>query len=75
MARTGTSSIIEMARKICKLVAVYGANDLTARTTSEFSAAVSALVAACAAFELLDDTPAEIDRNPPYGPEDTGATP
>jgi hypothetical protein len=31
-----------------------------------------ALVAACNAFTALDDTPAQIDRNPPYGPEDTG---
>lgn len=75
MARTGTSSVIALARKICKLVAVYGGNDLQARTTPEFAAAVTALVAACAAFELLDDTPAQIDRNPPYGPEDTGAAP
>jgi hypothetical protein len=73
MARTGSSSIIALTRKVCKLVAVYGASDLQSRTTPAFAAAVNALVAACTAFELLDDVPAEIDRNPPYGPEDTGA--
>lgn len=72
MARTGSSSIIALVRKICKLVAVFGATDLSARTTPEFAAAVLALVAACNAFTALDDQPAQIDRNPPYGPEDTG---
>jgi hypothetical protein len=73
MARTGSSSIIALVRKICKLVAVFGATDLAARTTPEFKAAVLALVEACNAFTALDDIPAQIDRNPPYGPEDTGA--
>ncbi len=72
MARTGSASIIALVRKICKLVAVYGATDLSAKTTPAFQAAVLALVAACNAFTALDDTPAQIDRNPPYGPEDTG---
>lgn len=75
MARTGTPSIIALVRKICYLVGRYGAANLSASTTPEFAAAVLALVAACNAFTALDETPAQIDRNPPYGPEDTGATP
>jgi hypothetical protein len=57
------------------LVGRYGAGNMAAETTPEFAAAVLALVAACNAFTALDDIPAQIDRNPPYGPEDTGATP
>lgn len=68
--RTGTSSVIHLARKICKLVAIYGAFDLAAKTTPEFKLAVDALMVACRAFDALDDHPAEIDNTPPYGPED-----
>lgn len=75
MARTGVPTIIKLVRTICRLVGQYGAADLGAKTTPEFAAATLALVAACNAFTALDDTPAQIDRNPPYGPEDTGATP
>jgi len=75
MARTGTPTIIKLTRTICRMVGQYGAGNLSASTTPEFAAAVLALVAACNAFTSLDDTPAQIDRNPPYGPEDTGATP
>jgi len=75
MARTGVPTIIALVRKICYLVGRYGAANLEASTTAEFAAAVLALVAACNAFTALDETPAQIDRNPPYGPEDTGATP
>jgi len=67
--RTGTPSIIRYARKICRLVNLYGANNLTARTTPEFAAAVTALVAACAAFEALDDLVGQIDNT---GPNFTG---
>ena len=69
-SRTGTSSIIHYSRRICKVAAVYGAYDLAARTSPEFQAAVNALMAACRAFEALDDKPAEIDNTAPYGPED-----
>jgi hypothetical protein len=72
MARTGVPSIIALVRKICYLVGRYGAAGLSTATTPEFATATMALVAACNAFTALDDTPAQIDRNPPYGPEDTG---
>lgn len=62
MARTGTPSIIRLVRKICVLVALYGANDLESRTTPAYAAAVVALVAACQAFEALDDFPGERDN-------------
>lgn len=69
-SKTGTPSIIKLARKICRLVARYGAADLEARTSVAFRAAIVALIAACAAFELADDWPAEVDNTPPAGPED-----
>jgi len=70
-SRTGTSSIISLSRHICRLVGIYGASDLAARTSTEFQAAVVALVAACTAFEALDDFPAQVDRTAPAGPEDS----
>ena len=69
-SRTGTPTIVRLARRICKLVQVFGASDLAARTTPEFAAAVEGLVAACMAFQALDDYPMEIDTPPPLGPED-----
>lgn len=68
--KTGTSSILRLVRKICRLVGTYGAADLTARTNADYAAAVTALVAACHAFEALDDYPYQIDASTPYGPED-----
>jgi len=65
MARTGTSSIIALTRKICRIRAVYGAPDLATRATPEFAAAVAALALACAAFEALDDQPGEVDNVAP----------
>lgn len=70
--RSGTPTIIKLARRICKLSAVWGAADLEAKTTPAFKAAVDALVIACHAFEALDDFPAQIDRTTPYGVEDVG---
>lgn len=69
--RTGTSTIYYAAKKICKMVGVYGASDLASRTTAEFQAAVLALVTACQAFEALDNHPFEVDRIAPHGPEDS----
>lgn len=68
--RSGTSTIIKLARRICKLKALWGASDLAARTSPEFAAAVAALVIACTAFEAADNFPAQIDRIAPAGPED-----
>jgi len=69
-SRTGTPTIVKLARGICRMVGVWGAGDLEARTTPEFAAAVSALVAACHALEALDNFPLEVDRQAPFGPED-----
>lgn len=69
MARTGTPSVIKYARKICRIVSRFGASDLGDRTTPAFQLAVTALVAACLAFEALDDYPGEIDAT---GPNFTG---
>jgi len=65
---TGTPSIIRLTRKICKLVAVYGAGNLATAATPEFAAAVVTLVAACHAFEALDDFPGQIDATAPIRP-------
>lgn len=69
-SRTGTPTIIAYTRKICRLVANYGASDLTAKTDAGFAAAIGALIAACAIFEAADNFPAQIDRIAPDGPED-----
>lgn len=63
--KTGSPSIIRLSRKICKLVAIYGAGNLATTATPEFAAAVSALVIACQAFEALDDQPGQIDSTTP----------
>lgn len=70
-SRTGTSTIYYLAKKICKMVATYGAIDLSSRTSPEFATAVNALVAACHAFEALDNFPFQVDRTAPDGPEDS----
>ena len=69
-SRTGTPTIIKLARKICRLKSVWGASNLAANTTPEFAAAVEALQVACVAFEALDNFPAQIDMVAPAGPED-----
>jgi hypothetical protein len=70
MPRTGTSTIIDAARLICRMVGQYGAWDLEASTSPAFRLAVDALVVACNAFEAADDYPGEIDTTTPSGPED-----
>lgn len=75
MARTGTPTIIRLVRKICKVRAIYGANDLEARTTPAYAAAVSALAIACAAFEALDDYPGERDNTAPFFAGDPDGAP
>lgn len=72
MARDGTSTIIALARKICKLRVIWGAATLPTRATPEFAAAVDALVAACQAFEALDNAPGEIDNVAPLRPGEDG---
>jgi hypothetical protein len=62
---TGSSTVIKLVRKICRLVAIYGVGDLQTRATPEFKTAVLALVAVCSAFEALDDFPGQVDATPP----------
>ena len=50
---------------IVRPCAIYGAGDLQTRATPEFKTAVLALVAACSAFEALDDFPGQVDATPP----------
>lgn len=69
-SRTGTPTVIKLVRRICRIVNTLGVADLTAKTSTGYAAAVTALVAACTAFEALDDYPAEIDTSSPYGHED-----
>lgn len=72
--RTGSSTVIRLARRICSVVGRMGAGDLATRATPEFAAAVMALVAACQAFEALDDFPGQIDHTSPIRPgEDISA--
>ena len=69
-SKTGTPSIIRMARKVCQLYHKWGAADLEAKTSPAFKAAVVALAIACAAFEAADNYPGEVDSVAPAGPED-----
>ncbi len=64
-SRTGTPTILHLARKICSIVGRFGAGDLGTKVTPEFAAAVAALVLACQAFEALDDFPGQIDATSP----------
>lgn len=72
MARTidGVSSIYQASRVICRLVGRFGTAALSQRTTPAFAAAVTALVAACQAFDALDNYPLEVDDTAPLGAED-----
>lgn len=67
-SRTGSSTVIRLTRKICSVVGRLGVGDLSTRATPEFAAAVLALVAACQAFEALDDFPGQIDHSAPIRP-------
>lgn len=73
MARTGSSTVIKLTRKICRIVGKYRAADLPVRTSTDFAAAVNVLIAACNAWEALDDQPGEIDAVAPLGQEDWSA--
>jgi len=64
-SKTGTPTIIQAARLICRMVAVSGAGNLATVTTPEFKTAVLALVTACQAFDALDDFPGQIDSSGP----------
>lgn len=71
--RTGSTTIIRLSRHICRLVRRFGAGDLALMATPELATAVTALVVACTAFDLIDDFPGEIDRSFPQ--EDIDETP
>jgi hypothetical protein len=66
-SKTGSPTIIRLARHICRVVSRYGAGNLALVATPEFATAVTALVVACEAFKLIDDFPGEIDSS---GPEE-----
>jgi hypothetical protein len=72
---TGTSSILGASRVICRMVGRFGTARFALATTPQFAAAVVALVAACQAFEALDNEPGQIDGSAPDGPEDAGYPP
>lgn len=64
-SKTGSPTVIRLARKICLVVGRYGAGNLSTVATPEFAAAVGALITACQAFEALDDRPGQIDSTVP----------
>jgi hypothetical protein len=69
--RDGSSSILRYSRGICRMVGLYGMAGFNQRyQNAGFAAAVVALVAACQAFEALDDQPGQIDQTLPTGVED-----
>jgi len=74
-SRTGTPTVIKLARRICHLVNTWHVSDLQAKTSSDFKDAVMLLVAACAVLEAADNFPFQIDRVAPDGPEDPGMSP
>lgn len=72
--RNGGSSILDLARRICRMYGKFGIGGFLELTGDEtFAAAVQALAAACNAFEALDDYPGQIDRTTPLGHGDVGA--
>ena len=66
----GVSTIFYATRIICRMVGRFGSYRVGTRLSPEFELAVVALVAACHAFEALDDHPFEVDETPGTGPED-----
>lgn len=67
----GVASILKGARLICRIVGRFGVARLAEKTTPEFAAAVSTLVAACHALEAIDDQPYTVDGHAPFGDEDS----
>lgn len=67
-SKTGSPTVIALARHICRVANRYGLSDLATKATPEFASAITALVAACAAFEALDDYPGQIDSSTPIRP-------
>lgn len=74
-SRTGTPTILKLARKICHLQQLYGAANLADKTTPEFAAAVTALSAACMALSALDDLVGQIDNTAPFFEGDPDGAP
>lgn len=69
--RDGSSTILQGARLICRMVGKYGTSGFASRYEDPtFTAAVAALAAACMAFDAADDYAGLIDQTPPQGPED-----
>lgn len=64
-SRTGTSTVISLARHICRVVRKFHVADLAVIATPELAAAVAALVVACEAFDASDDFAGQIDKTAP----------
>lgn len=60
----GTSSMIRLMRAICHFVRAYGVAGMAIRTSPAIAAALTALDAACRAWEEADDQPGETDVTP-----------
>lgn len=73
--RTAKMLIIRLMKAICHLVGRYGVSAVVAYTGSPaIGAALTALNAACMAWEDNDDRPGEVDEVDPSGPEDPPGT-
>lgn len=69
----GTAGILDRVRELCKFARRYPYVQLLLTRTGhpEMGAAVSSLIAACDAFEALDNNPWERDAvSPSTSPED-----
>lgn len=66
----GTPTIIFLMRKLCKMVRLYGTHGVGTRTSPAVAVALDALAAACMAWEILDNQPAEVDATVDGGWED-----
>jgi hypothetical protein len=67
-SKTGSPTVIALARHICRIKSRFGLSDLATKATPEFAAAVDALTIACAVFDALDDYPGQIDSSAPIRP-------
>jgi hypothetical protein len=73
----GTAGILDRVRELCKFARRYPYAQLLLQRTGqpEMGAAVGSLIAACDAFEALDNNPWESDAvSPGTSPEDEEVT-
>jgi hypothetical protein len=62
ISRNGVSTMIQLARNVCKFVGKYGTFTLAERTSEDLASAMDAVRIACLAWEALDDRAGFIDR-------------